>query len=217
MYPPSASPAVPGPHREKNAGSGDERKRCFTRRHRHARSPPLAKRRIWWYGQDRLSGRRSQGITRDGHISTSTQPRRAMPATRWSRIGLWTAARSHHAITTRTSQAAGPALSGACDTSRTPVRVHQRATQRSRLPFNQAARRVLFTVLAVPPTAMSLLRTPLLRRRAAIRCQCPPRERAIPRANAGRPQATGADAEPLLRQVKCPVSLVGPRLATPGR
>ena len=55
------------------------------------------------------------------------------------------------------------------------------------------------------------------RRRAAIRCQRPLRETAIPRANVGQPQTTSADAEPLFAQLKCPVSLVGPRPATPGR
>jgi hypothetical protein len=64
------------------------------------------------------------------------------------------------------------------------------------------------------PRALSASRT---RRRAAIRCQRPLRERAIPRANVGQPQATSADAEPLFAQFKCSVSLVGPRPATPGR
>jgi hypothetical protein len=53
--------------------------------------------------------------------------------------------------------------------------------------------------------------------RAAIRRRRPPRERAIPRANVGRPQATRTDAQPLFAQLKCSVSPVGPRLATPGR
>jgi hypothetical protein len=49
------------------------------------------------------------------------------------------------------------------------------------------------------------------------RCQRPCAKRAIPRANAGQPQATSADVEPLFAQFKRSVSLVGPRLATRGR
>src|SRR5215471_10203533 len=44
----------------------------------------------------------------------------------------------------------------------------------------------------------------------------PPRKRAIPRANVSRPQATRGDAKPLLGQVKCSVSPLQPRPATPG-
>ena len=71
--------------------------------------------------------------------------------------------------------------------------------QQGRQPIT-AARRALFTVFAV--------------RSAGGR---PPRERAIPRANACRPQATSADAEPLFAQFKCSVSPLQSRLATPGR
>jgi hypothetical protein len=47
--------------------------------------------------------------------------------------------------------------------------------------------------------------------------QPPPRERAIPRANVDRLQATPSYGRRLLRLVKCPVSPLQPRPATPGR
>src|SRR5262249_39621858 len=65
---------------------------------------------------------------------------------------------------------------------------------------NQAARRALFTVFAV---------------RSAV--HRPPRERANPRANADRLQATPSDARRLSSLVKCPLSDTEPRPATPGR
>jgi hypothetical protein len=67
------------------------------------------------------------------------------------------------------------------------------------------------TILPLRSGSLSDSRT---RRKAAIRCQRPLGERAIPRANAGQPQATSADAEPLFAQFKRSVSLVRPRLAT---
>ena len=53
----------------------------------------------------------------------------------------------------------------------------------------------------------------LSRRRAAG----PPRERAIPRANVDRFQATPSYVRRLSRLAKCPVSDPEPRPATPGR
>src|SRR5262249_4247760 len=63
-----------------------------------------------------------------------------------------------------------------------------------------AARRALFTVFAL---------------RSAV--GRPPRERAKPRANADRPQATSSDVRRLSSLVKCSVSPLQPRSATPGR
>src|SRR5262249_28687651 len=65
--------------------------------------------------------------------------------------------------------------------------------------YRTAARRALFTVFAV--------------RSAADR---PPCERANPRANAGRHQATPSYARRLSSLVKCPLSDTEPRPATPG-
>jgi len=45
----------------------------------------------------------------------------------------------------------------------------------------------------------------------------PPRERAIPRANASQLQATPSDARRLSSLVKCPLSDTEPRPATSGR
>ena len=80
-------------------------------------------------------------------------------------------------------------------------------TSAARIPARYAllqqrvsARHALFTVFTVPPAGGQ-----------------PPRERAIPRANVDRFQATPSYASRLLRLVKCPVSPLQPRLATPGR
>ena len=67
------------------------------------------------------------------------------------------------------------------------------------LSCRMAARRALFTVFAV--------RSPVDR---------PPRERAKPRANAGRHQATPSYARRLSSLVKCPLSDTERRPATPG-
>src|SRR6516225_11717199 len=77
----------------------------------------------------------------------------------------------------------------------------QKAMPTTKLPLiSKAARRALFTAL------LSVGGRP-----------ASPRGRAIPRANAGRSQATPSCARRLSRLVNCPVGHAGPRLATPGR
>ena len=97
--------------------------------------------------------------------------------------------------------AARPTLTPATPARRSPSSASNTAeVAAAQCPSRSAARRALFTVFAV---------------RSAV--GRPPRERAIPRANAGRSQATPSYVRRLLWLVKCPVSPLQPRPATPGR